>query len=173
MKTAAEVAARVALRYGDLVRRMTSYAARNPWGGQLPVSPRQRACLAFPEEPERMFSVLLTFDVGYHASGWWRNSQYDRCWHLSLCIATRTSLETPELFEAQGIARAFFGEDVRLGWVEPPASAFDAYRTAPASRHTYHIRVFVDRTGKAIQPQGEVYDLVPFEDGTSPLKVFR
>lgn len=127
-----------------------------------------------PNEPGRYFSVLLTFDVGYHASGWWKNSQYDRCWHLSVAIATRTALETPELSEVQALARLCFGEDAHLGWMEPPASVFDAYRNSNASRHTYHVRVFVDKiTGQAIHPTGEVYDLVPFDDGTSPVKVYR
>jgi len=75
--------------------------------------------------------------------------------------------------EVRAIARAFFGEDVRRAWVEPPASAFDAYRTAPRVVHTWALNKIRDRAGNAITPEGEVYTLKPGDDGTSPAKVFR
>jgi hypothetical protein len=174
------LAVRIDALYGPALRRLKRNALRFPWDGRGAPPDRQRIPIFLPEEPDRILSVLLTFDVGYHNCGWWRNSLYDRCWHLSTTILKRgvrvleAALETPELWEVQGLARAAFGDDVRVGWVEPPASSFDLHRTAPQSRHVYHVRIFVDpKTGQAIQPTGEVYDLVPFEDGTSPEKVFR
>ena len=156
------------------IGRLKRFAARNPWKGKTPLPDGCRLLLYKPVERERMFSILCSFDVGYHSSGWWRNSLYERCWHLSVCVVTnQRTMETPTISEVQEIARAFFGTDVQYGWVEPPASAFDAYRTAPSSRHTYHVRIFTDLEGNAIMPKGEVYDLVPFDDGSSPEKVFR
>ena len=28
--------------------------------------------------------IILTRDVGYHSSGWWKNPDYERCYHLSI-----------------------------------------------------------------------------------------
>ena len=28
--------------------------------------------------------IILTRDVGYHTSGWWKNPDYERCYHLSI-----------------------------------------------------------------------------------------
>lgn len=28
--------------------------------------------------------LLFTRDIGHHTSGWWKNPDYERCYHLSL-----------------------------------------------------------------------------------------
>lgn len=33
---------------------------------------------------DRGVSVLFTRDTGHHSTGWWKNPDYERCWHLSL-----------------------------------------------------------------------------------------
>jgi hypothetical protein len=165
--------------HGQGIRRLKRHAVRNPWDGRTALPPGHRAVWPDPDEPEKLFSILLSYDVGHHSSGWWRNSLYERCLHLSLTImkrgvaSLRGALETPTQAEMQAVARAFFGEDVAKAWIEPPAGAFDAYRNAPQSGHCWHIRLFTDAAGNPIHPEGEVYDLVPFSDGTSPEKVFR
>jgi hypothetical protein len=176
----AALAARLQADHGPAIRRLKRTARRNPWNGREPLPREHRLVWARPEEPRRLFLLLLSFDVGYHSSGWWKNSGFEACWHLSFTIVKRgvllreAAFETPERWEMEAVARACFGDDVLAAWLEPPAGAFDAYRTDPASRHCWHVRIFVDRaTGQAIQPEGEVYDLIPFADGSSPEKVFR
>lgn len=120
-------------------------------------------------------SVILTLDEGTHASGWWRNSEYDRCQHLSMCAIDPTGkgyLEMPEI-DRRAWPRAIFGSRHTMTWWEPAAEKNDAYRNAPASAYTHHVRLFLDRRWVAIIPKGEVYTLIPWEQGDSPAKVFR
>jgi hypothetical protein len=65
--------------------------------------------------------------------------------------------------------RAAFGGEVTKAWIEPPASALDLYRLPNVG----HVRLFLDRESRPILPEGEVYHLKPWSDGSSPEKVFR
>lgn len=61
--------------------------------------------------------AILTRDVGYHTSGWWKNPEYERCYHLSVSFPggqKRSYLEH--------ILKQLFGYDRRLLWCEPPYS---------------------------------------------------
>ena len=151
----------------------THVANAQVWDGRG--VPTNRLLVISPLDPELVTSLLLSIDVGMHASGWWRNSQYDRCWHLSLCSmgADGQSYQDMTQDEAQWWARAYFGPAAKMSWLEPPASALDMYRTAPASPKVWHVRLFMDQKGNPIQPEGEVYSLVPYADGSSPEKIFR
>lgn len=131
-------------------------------------------------EPGRPTRVMMTLNVGTHASGWWRNSEYDRCLHLSISHpvkvpgSLRGGLEEASLAEVQAWARAAFPDHYRMTWTEPPAKVFDqdvlANRRRPG---VWHVRLFLDRNNQPIQPEGEVYNLKPWDDGTSPEKAFR
>lgn len=129
-------------------------------------------------EPGLTVSIIASHDQGTHASGWWRNSEYDRCWHLSLAALAHDSsmgvgyADLPDL-DRRAWAKAVFREHLAISWTEPPASKLDIYRSAAASPYTTHIRVFLDRQGRPIKPTGEVYTLLPWAEGDSPAKVFR
>lgn len=155
---------------------LKAWALSHPWDGRSFTSERSRFLVGSLTDLQLRLSLILTFDHGAHASGWWRNSEYETCWHLSMCAITRTNpvefAEVPTI-ERRAWAFALFGEDATKCWNEPPAGARDRYRTAPQSRHTWHTRLFVDQAGRPIVPTGEVYTLVPFDDGTSPDKIFR
>lgn len=139
-------------------------------------SPEQQrwAVPSLTRDPDIVVSIIASLDTGTHASGWWRNSEYDSCWHMSLCALEPgvRFVDLPDI-DLRQWSRAVFGEHVSKSWTEPPASKTDAYRDAPASAYTTHVRVFLNRQGIPIQPTGEVYDLRPWDDGTSPAKVFR
>lgn len=124
-------------------------------------------------QPGVIVSVGLTHDLGTHASGWWRNSDYDECLHLSLCGIAPGEWADLDDVEIRGWARAVFGSDLHKTWTEPPAAEGDAHRTYPTSRRTTHVRLYLDREGQPIIPRDEVYTLRPWDDGTSPEKVFR
>ena len=124
-------------------------------------------------DPALIVSIIASHDEGTHVSGWWRNSDYDRCWHLSLCAMDGARyVDLPEA-DRRAWGFAVFGKHLRIAWIEPPASKLDIHRDAPASAYTTHVRVFLDRDGHPIKPEGEVYTLKPWADGSSPEKVFR
>jgi len=108
-------------------------------------------------------SLLFTKDFGHHTSGWWKNPDYDCCYHLSMApidalpeILTRglSSSEVPSLTRRrrEQWVKAFFGDSMSLVWVEPPVSS-------NGRRHeVFHYRVFIDEGGGTpLLPRGEVY----------------
>lgn len=170
------VARLIAFRYADVIRILRDRAFLWPWDGRTSIGPEHIARVPSITEPDLHISLIFTLDHGAHASGWWRNSQYETCLHLSTAALTKE--RSPQLVEAPAIERrawafAMFGEEATKAWNEPPAGENDPYRNAPASRHTWHTRLFLDKNLQPILPTGEVYTLIPFDDGTSPEKVFR
>lgn len=138
-------------------------AVAMPWTGQRVIDQRLRTVTTALTEPGRATSVLFTFDVGYHSSGWWKNAEYERCWHLSLTHPTGVlgGNESPADAEVRAWAEAFFVDDATKAWIEPPASTLDPHRLPNVA----HVRVFVDEHGQAIIPEGEVYALKPWPWG--------
>lgn len=126
-------------------------------------------------EPGRPTSVGISFDEGHHASGWWANADYERCYHLSLTHpgdgvewvtlpesmgrgrAQRQKLETPSDAEVWEWALVMWGHNARLTWTEPAAPPGDAYRLP----NVVHVRLFVDEHDRPFMPLGEVYHLRP------------
>lgn len=171
------IAQSLRFRYGGVISQLKARARATPWDGRASISAAHRFIAASWSHPEEVnVSILFTFDYGAHSSGWWRNSDYERCWHLSLAgmNATLDAYEDLPDEDRRAWPRAFFGGQSRMAWWEPPAHEGDPYRSAAASRSTHHVRLFVDRTtGQPIIPTGEVYTLKPWSEGDSPEKVFR
>ena len=97
--------------------------------------------------------AIYTRDVGYHTSGWWKNPDYERCFHLSLSFvdpetgepAPRDPVLTALFLEA------LFGPHRRWLWCEPP-------HTQRGKRlAVWHYRLFCDPAWEPIKPRGEVY----------------
>jgi hypothetical protein len=105
-----------------------------------------------------IFGTTLVFarDTGHHTSGWLKNPDYERCFHLSMSPEpTRLwTPGTPELDKAltEGWVRAFFGEHIDKLWAESPKS--------PEGRSVgvWHWRLFCDERWTPLLPRGEVYD---------------
>jgi len=120
--------------------------------------------------------VMFTRDTGHHSSGWMKNPDYERCWHLSLSFREpRPERDPEELANAHRIAllmrhvgahfepvpfdhrvarawvEAFYGDDRRYCWEEGP---FSGEGKALGVRH---YRLFCDPTWKPILPRREVY----------------
>jgi len=107
--------------------------------------------------------LLFTRDGGHHSSGWMKNPDYERCWHLSLSPlppgASRIWMprageeQLAELDKKVSCAwvKAFYGEDLRYVWEESPKS--------PEGRacNVWHYRVFCNEAWEPIVPRGEVY----------------
>ena len=100
-------------------------------------------------------SILFTRDTGHHSSGWWKNPDYERCYHLSLSFVGyergRGYALPFDLRMAHKWAAAFFGDDVNLLWIEPP------YTPEGKARGVHHYRLFCDEAWRPIKPRGEVY----------------
>lgn len=97
--------------------------------------------------------LIFTRDIGMHASGWWKNPDYERCWHLSLSF--RDPLTGQPIPHDHRLAakwmEAFYGEDRRYIWAEPP------YSPIGKNAEVWHYRVFCDPAWQPIVPRGEVY----------------
>lgn len=107
----------------------------------------------FSIAPDISARVILTRDTGHHTGGWWKNPDYERCWHLSVSFCVNPT-DAPLPFdrkEAQRIAEAIFNGDARLCWIEPP------YTEYGKRADVYHYRLWCDEAWKPMLPRGEVY----------------
>jgi len=98
-------------------------------------------------------SLIFTRDRGMHSSGWWKNPDYERCWHLSVSFTDPLTRENrPKDWDlTEEWLDAFFQDDKRFAWAEPP------YTPQGKKQDTWHYRVFCDPTWKPWLPDGEVY----------------
>ncbi|WP_449408035.1 hypothetical protein [Microbacterium maritypicum] len=171
--TVQALAATLIGKYRTQIITLQACARLDPWFGQGHLSQAHRLLVRSEVDQDVTMSILYTLDRGAHASGWWRNSEYETCFHLSIVGLHRNEYCEISEVERRAWAVALFGEHASKCWNEPPAYKGDPYRSAPASASTWHTRLFVDQQLRPIIPRGEVYTLIPFEDGTSPEKVFR
>lgn len=155
-------------------------AKMNPQRGDQPMVDRRRVldteAILDPGRPTR---VLVSIDVGYATSGWFANSDWERCWHISVSHpdvegwrrAKRLGLrpphpEAPDRAEVAAWAQAAYGDDRRLAWYEPPASAFDINGRTPG---VWHVRLYLHPdTGLPFKPEGEPHHYKPHDDITPP-----
>jgi hypothetical protein len=98
--------------------------------------------------------IIFTRDIGYHTSGWWKNPDYERCWHLSLSF--REPLSGSILPKDEQISKlwldAFFSlEDQKKIWVEPP------HYSNGKTNDVWHYRLFCDKHWLPLLPRKEVY----------------
>lgn len=128
------------------------------WNGRDP-TPYFASCrMSCRLTPETYCTVLFTRDVGHHSSGWWKNPDYERCYHLSLSFVAASpligSVPTPLPRDA-AVTREFvgrlFGPHRHLIWCEPP------YSEAGKAADVWHYRLFCDPAWEPIHPRGEVY----------------
>jgi hypothetical protein len=103
--------------------------------------------------PRAGIVVLFTREAGMHASGWFKNPQFERCYHLSLSFRDPATGEPApfDQYVAERFARAFFADHVRHAWVETAKT--DHGRLLGV----VHYRVFCDEGWQAFSPHGEVY----------------
>lgn len=98
-------------------------------------------------------SLCFTRDSGMHTCGWFKNPDYERCFHLSISFRDPETRESVpfDYKTARFWVRAFYGDWQRYSWHEPPS-------TEPGiNREVHHYRVFCDPHWYPILPRGEVY----------------
>jgi len=132
--------------------------------------------------PELWIRLLFSRDRMHHSVGWWRNAEYEYCWHLSMSAWDATT-GPPAHGKPEDIppeverywTHAFFPADFNKVWHEPGGTD---PRLTPREkmrhRHFVHQRIFLDpETFQPFVPQGEVYDLTRWIPGLTPDKVDR
>lgn len=143
-----------------LAHQMKRFAERGLFDGQT-MTPYFNRARQFHEETGTM--LLYTRESGYHSSGWWKNPDYERCYHLSISFWD-VEAEIPRPFEP-GLSRtwasAFFGAWTRYIWEESSVT----HKLRPGSADVHHYRVFCDVMWKPIIPRGEVYTKEFIEEG--------
>lgn len=135
---------------GRLIRSMLQQAKSGTWNGQH-FSVYYHKCRWVLEDLG--MTAILTRDEGYHTSGWWKNPDYERCYHLSLSFFDPESLEPspPVVPLMRLLLQGIFGAQRKLLWVEGPF-------TEPGKKMgVFHYRLFCDPSWEAIKPRGEVY----------------
>lgn len=133
------------------------------------------------DDDETGTRVMFTRDAGHHTSGWLKNPEYERCYHLSLSFydgeAIRAAAEEARLRRTRMPApsqvaaiphqpslaalwvSAFFGDDKRLIWEE----GWKSFEGKAAQ--VRHWRLFCDGHWRPIKPRGEVYSTELTEKG--------
>ena len=109
------------------------------------------SCRAYHRQTGSM--LIYTRDSGYHTGGWWKNPDYERCYHLSVSFRDPET-DAPRPYDKKIAAqwvKALFGNDDRLTWCEPP------YTPEGKVCDVYHYRLFCDPSWTPIKPRGEVY----------------
>jgi hypothetical protein len=104
--------------------------------------------------------LIYTRDIGHHSSGWFKNPDYERCYHLSLSFFDPQT-QYPRPFDsklAKVWIHAFFGDWTRYIWEE---SMSDEGRQLlaqnPNQPEVRHYRVFCNPVWQPIIPRDEVY----------------
>lgn len=100
-------------------------------------------------------SLIFTRDIGHHSSGWFKNPDYEQCYHLSLSF---WDLEKHEMVAfdhklAEAWVRTFYGDWTRYVWEEGPSDEGKLL----GGKEIRHYRVFCDPVWQPIVPRGEVY----------------
>lgn len=115
-------------------------------------------------DPETGTLIIFTRDIGYHSSGWFKNPDYERCYHLSLSFHDlETNTYRPfDIPLAKSWCYAFYGDWIRYIWEE---SQTDEAKANPTLAETKHYRVFCDPAWQPIIPRGEVYNKDFTENG--------
>jgi hypothetical protein len=99
--------------------------------------------------------IGFTRDLGHHTSGWWKNPDYENCFHLSLSFydpESGTELGDRDVKLTQEWIDLFFGDHKRLLWAEPP------YSELGKKLDTWHYRLFMHSDWQTpLLPRKEVY----------------
>lgn len=115
----------------------------------------------FATSPETGCLFLFTRDVGHHACGWWKNPDYERCYHLSIShyvVGSHERLPRNVVVNRMLIDRVYDTHQDKL-WAEPP------YSDEGKRNDVWHYRLFCDAAWSPILPRGEVYSKEFTEQG--------
>ena len=133
-----------------IVAYMKKQAFTGSYDG-LTYSPYLRSC----QSTDRGTGAVLVFtrDAGMHSGGWWKNPDYERCFHLSISFRHILTWEhkPKDARLTLKYLKAFFSADYRKTWSEGPKGE------GGKKADCWHYRLFCDENWQVIEPRGEVY----------------
>ena len=152
----------ITLDMEEIVRRAWSHATRGDYvyDGRNPNTPYFQNARGLHEPSGTQ--LLFTRDVGHHTSGWFKNPDYERCFHLSISFWDLEA-RIPRPYEytlARTWVMAFYGSWTRFVWEES-----SKLERAEGRLDVRHYRVFCDPAWLPIIPRGEVYSREFIEKG--------
>lgn len=139
-------------------------------------------------EADLVVSLLFSRDRMHHSVGWWRNADYEYCWHLSIGAWEKRAYNAARLLGARTPewedlpdddlrvwASALFRDHAHKAWYEPGGTDPRLSRQEAHGRgRMKHLRVFLEpATLQPFIPKGEVYTLTRWIPGLTPEKVDR
>ncbi len=133
-----------------LVANHSQSATSGEWNGKS-LDSYFKSCRR--NNPFRGITTIFTRDVGYHTSGWWKNPDYEQCYHLSVSFFDPATLE-PCLADkniVRQLVKGFFTKYAKWVWIEPPYSQYGQ------ESGVFHYRLFCNDAWQPIKPRGEVY----------------
>ncbi len=133
------------------LQKVKSWAAKGFFDGQTSTQ-YFRDCSWWIEQYE--CQIIFTRDIGHHSSGWWKNPDYERCYHLSISFPGGSNK-----FALSKIIQGLFGDNKNKLWIEPP------YSDDGKRKGVWHYRLFCDANWQPIIPRGEVYSKEFTESG--------
>lgn len=134
------------------IKRMVAQSKTGTWDG-IDITPYWRSCAHY--WPKYEASIFFTRDVGHHSGGWWKNPDFERCYHFSLSFVDKFGNSKPHNSkQAEKLVKMFYGYNHKLVWCEPP------YSQVGLNLEVWHYRLFCDEAWRAIKPRGEVYSKV-------------
>lgn len=105
--------------------------------------------------------VMFSRDAGHHSGGWFKNPDYEYCYHLSLSYrgsdgdplnSARRLERAPQMHRLSEVfIKAFYDKFTHLVWAEPPFSKIGK------KLQVWHYRVFTNERWQPMHPRGEVY----------------
>jgi len=133
----------------ESIRRILAQARSGTWNG-ISMTPYVDSCRWLLEGQN--VGLILSRDVDHTNSGWWKNPDYERCWHLSMSFYdnNRNSIDK-DVKKTELFLSYIFGKHKRKIWTEPP------YSDIAKRRGIWHYRLFCDSRWKPIIPRKEVY----------------
>jgi len=128
----------------DIFQRIRKVSETGLFNGRDQYNPYLMSCRWFIEKYGCV--VLFTRDEGMHSGGWWKNPDYERCYHLSISFPGGKSKHI-----LHKILAGLFGNNTKWLWEESP------YSEAGKQNEVWHYRLFCDASWAPIMPRKEVY----------------
>lgn len=128
----------------EIFSRIKKVAQRGIFDGQNHDNPYLLDCRWFIEKYG--CTVVFTKDEGMHSCGWWKNPDYERCYHLSISFPSGKSKSN-----LQKVLSGLFGNYTKWLWEESP------YSEQGKQNEVWHYRLFCDANWNPIMPRKEVY----------------
>jgi len=133
----------------QIIRKVVSNAKTGVWESPQP-DEYFWSCRFWIEKYDAL--IIFSRDSGHHTCGWWKNPDYERCYHLSISFIDKFYNRKPHKQKtADKIVKMLYGNKSNLIWCEPP------YSKAGIENQVWHYRLFCDENWMAIKPRGEVY----------------